>query len=48
MWNSAHPPQALLRVLEKWERALSWRDLTALDGWRGDLGYFKTIPIKGS
>lgn len=29
-------------VLGKWEGALSWRDLTAPDGWRGDLGCIKT------
>lgn len=43
-----HPTQASLGVLGNWERALSWRDLTTLDGWVGDLGYIKPSPIKGS
>lgn len=38
-----HPTQALLGVLGKWERALSWRDLTTLEGWRGDHGYINKI-----
>lgn len=39
-------PQALPGVLGKWTGALIWRDLTALDGWRGDLGCIKTLAHK--
>lgn len=37
------PRPCLLGVLGKWERALSWRDLTTLEGWRGDHGYINKI-----
>lgn len=47
VWNSAPTqPRPWLGVPGKWERALSWRDLTASDGWRGDLGYIKTVIRK--
>lgn len=48
MQNSAILPQGLPRVLGKWERALSWRDLTTLMDGGVTLDVLKPLPIKGS